>query len=278
MNKIKGSIPVLQWINIKDLKVDRSYQRMIEGSVSRKLIEEIAENFDWSLCSPLVVSDRKWDANPGYYIIDGQHRWQAALIRGDIKEMPCIKTNFMSVENEARYFVAVNSSRKQVTSLDKYHARIASKEPLALRIKEIIKRANMKVTRYSDADLWNPGEISFPDFIGNIAIQKGDKFAREMLELLYCAYPNSIMIYGKDICDGLSIILSGSITQCKDQEKIKNDLAIHIGKTRQSHWKSEAKMRAAKENMTTGLAMAFEIIKDFDHDINLVKKGGFHGN
>ena len=127
--------------------VDHTYQRMIEGPSSQKLIRDIAERWDWRLCAPLTISIREDCEDPGYYVIDGQHRLRAAELRGDIPELPCIISKFETFEAEAMAFVSINSARRQVSAIDKFHARVAAKEPLALKIKLVVEDAGLSVTR-----------------------------------------------------------------------------------------------------------------------------------
>ena len=75
-----GPMPSIEWVHTSELTVDYSYQRTIDNEGSRRLITSIAANFDWRLCVPLVVS-RRMDGTK--VIIDGQHRWAAAVRRGE---------------------------------------------------------------------------------------------------------------------------------------------------------------------------------------------------
>lgn len=54
----RGALPVLQYLTPAQLSVDPAYQRKLDASSSEKLIREIAQRWDWSLCLPLVVARR----------------------------------------------------------------------------------------------------------------------------------------------------------------------------------------------------------------------------
>src|SRR3546814_134476 len=86
LKPITGSPPAPQFAQIDQLLVDDSYQRSIEGGASQRLIVKIAENWDWRLCLPLIVSRRQG----ALYVIDGQHRYEAAKLRGDIRDLPIV--------------------------------------------------------------------------------------------------------------------------------------------------------------------------------------------
>ena len=117
-NKPQGSPPSIEWVATETLLIDEDYQRSLEHPISERLIRLMAVSWDWRLCSPLTVSRRSDDS---LYVIDGQHRLAAAMLRGDLPHLPAIISRFESVEEEARVFVAVNTVRRNTTPLDKFH-------------------------------------------------------------------------------------------------------------------------------------------------------------
>lgn len=117
-----GSMPSIEWVHISELAVDQSYQRSVNNEGSRRLIASIAANFDWRLCAPLVVSRR---ADGSKVIIDGQHRWAAAVRRGDLPQLPCCLFSYASPEDEACMFILANRARKLMNRLDDFHAALA---------------------------------------------------------------------------------------------------------------------------------------------------------
>ena len=121
LQPIKGKRPTISWEPVADLKIDDAYQRAIDSPSSQRLVREIACNWDWDLCSTLIVSDRGDD---GLYVIDGQHRLAGARYRQDVPHLPCIVLKSDGREGEARRFVAINTQRKTVTPLDRFRARM----------------------------------------------------------------------------------------------------------------------------------------------------------
>src|SRR3546814_16693938 len=120
-----GSPPAPQFAQIDQLLVDDSYQRSIEGGASQRLIVKIAENWDWRLCLPLIVSRRQG----ALYVIDGQHRYEAAKLRGDIRDLPIVLFDFDDPKAEAELFVPANRRRRRMGGLD-------DPPPAALRSEE----------------------------------------------------------------------------------------------------------------------------------------------
>jgi hypothetical protein len=67
-----------RWNGCRFLVVDPEYQREI-SNVGRKNIRHIAENFCWSMFSPVMVAAI---GGAKYAIVDGQHRSTAAALCG----------------------------------------------------------------------------------------------------------------------------------------------------------------------------------------------------
>jgi ParB-like chromosome segregation protein Spo0J len=65
--------------------------------------------WDWSLCQPLAVAKRD---DGGLMVVDGQHRLEAARLRGDIEDLPCVVTAYRNAGDEAAAFVALNQQRR----------------------------------------------------------------------------------------------------------------------------------------------------------------------
>ena len=143
---IKGKKPVISWEEICDLKIDVAYQRAIDSPASQRLIKEMASAWDWGLCSVLTVSDR---GDEGLFVVDGQHRLEAAKIRGDVSHLPCITAKLATREDEAKLFVKVNTARKTVTPLDRFNARCVAGDEHALHIQRLVHDAGLKVAKSS---------------------------------------------------------------------------------------------------------------------------------
>lgn len=106
---IVGAPPIIEWVAPGHLSVDPSYQRSIDNAGSRRLIASIAASFDWRLFSSLIVSARP---DGSRFIIDGQHRWAAAMRRGDLTHLPCCSFSYRTPEDEARMFHGCRSGAK----------------------------------------------------------------------------------------------------------------------------------------------------------------------
>ncbi|CAN7397223.1 MULTISPECIES: ParB N-terminal domain-containing protein [Brucella] len=144
-------MPSIEWVHVTELTVDSSYQRSIDNDGSRRLIASIAANFDWRLCAPLVVSRRP---DGSRVIIDGQHRWAAAVRRGDLLQLPCCLFTYGSPEDEARMFIVANRARKAMNRMDDFHAALAAGDEDALDIRRLVSEAGLAIARSTSSTAW----------------------------------------------------------------------------------------------------------------------------
>jgi len=110
------------YVPIKELKVDLQldggYQRDPSPELTRRF-EKIAREFRYMKLGSLSVMQR---TNGDKYIVDGQQRWRAALMRGDIKELPCMIHPSTGRSSEAIIFYALNVFRSSVAAVSKFIA------------------------------------------------------------------------------------------------------------------------------------------------------------
>ena len=119
-------------IGVNKLKVDLNYQRVIR---SKTAVKKIADNFDENLLNVIEVSARE----DGYYIIDGQHRFEAAKLNG-VKSMVCKVNENLSPEQEAEMFVKLNGVKK-ITTMNKLKARLYAGDSKIIQLDRVVKES-----------------------------------------------------------------------------------------------------------------------------------------
>ncbi len=137
-----GGAPMLQWIAIDQLVVDDSYQRPLQNAQSRKIARAIAERFDWSKFSTVIVAPVEGGR---YAIIDGQHRTTGAKLRG-IESVPC-QVVIADRAKQAAAFASINGTVTRMTALALYRAAVGAGEPESCQIDEIAKRVGVRILR-----------------------------------------------------------------------------------------------------------------------------------
>jgi hypothetical protein len=122
-----GPAPMLQWIAVDRLVIDDAYQRpLLPGNW--KAIEKIAQNFQWSRFSPVLVAP----VTGGLFaVIDGQHRVHAAAICG-ITDVPAMVVQ-VGIEEQSRAFAWVNSQSIRVSVFHIFKAAFSAGDDWAVR-------------------------------------------------------------------------------------------------------------------------------------------------
>lgn len=197
----KGNPPSVENRSPTELRLDDSYQRSTDNGASKALIKRIATGWDWRMCLPLVVSKRD---DGSLWVIDGQHRLAAALLRGDIQFLPCCVGVYGSVADEAAMFVAMNRARKPMNRLDDFHAAIASGDSEAIEITKLITDAGFTVSRKTGSQSWRPGEVAFTSAISKVLRKHGAKVCADALRTMQEAWPGEVLNAGASMFTALT--------------------------------------------------------------------------
>ena len=120
-----------------DLHVDETYQRSI---ISEPKVLQMAQAWSWISCGSLIVAERDGIMR----LIDGQHRWAAAMRRSDVTELPCLVFKTESAEDEAMAFFQANCNRTNVTPFDKLRALLAANDILAIDAVHLMAKCGYK--------------------------------------------------------------------------------------------------------------------------------------
>jgi hypothetical protein len=136
-----GAAPYMDWIEVKRLVTDKTYQREISraGSIN---VERIAEYFEWAKFSPVIVAPVEGGM---FSIIDGQHRATAAMLRG-IEKVPC-EIVHIDRARQAEAFAAINGNTTRVSAQVVYYARLTGKDPAAEEMARVLSAAEVTVCK-----------------------------------------------------------------------------------------------------------------------------------
>lgn len=140
-------------------------------------VKKYSKCFDWDIFGVPLVSMRSGE----YWIIDGQHRIELLKLMG-VEEVLCQIICGLSYEEEAEKFVKLNSERGSLTSNQKFHARVESKEELALKIVDILQQCGFYYAK--TAGLKKDNYISAISCIENIYKSRGEEHLVRLLKIL----------------------------------------------------------------------------------------------
>jgi len=137
----------IEFIKLKDLKIDSKYQRLINTTFIKK-----AEEFKPELVKPLSVFLRP---DGDYVVVDGQHTCVIAAtyvenpsefeLPCQVQEHPSDYTLDECLEAEAKYFKDFNSSRTNMSSVALLRADLAQGKPYAKRVEENFTKLGVHV-------------------------------------------------------------------------------------------------------------------------------------
>ncbi|MBE7190693.1 DUF6551 family protein [Jatrophihabitans endophyticus] len=127
-----------------DLFVDSTYQRECDEPRTRRM----AASWDPSLVGVLDVSDRGQSASPRYAIINGQHRWRAAILHDPQMSLVCNVHQGLHPETEAQLFWDIDRSTKKLTTWDRWKARRGAGDAKVLRIEQICRGVGAPVAEH----------------------------------------------------------------------------------------------------------------------------------
>jgi hypothetical protein len=131
-------------VPVESLYVDDRYQRPVD----QRRISRMAKQFDERLVGTLEVSQR--NGTGSYAVFDGQHRLEAAKL-AQVGAVPCLVHKGLSPTEEADLFVTLQRQRKNITPLERFHARVFTGDETALMIEEIAEACGFEIATYSRA-------------------------------------------------------------------------------------------------------------------------------
>jgi len=124
------------------IRVDHTYQRTLESERSRAAVKKIKEEFDWLKFGVLIVTKDDHEA------LDGQHRLAAAMLRDDVKDLPCFLLDIPQGPARAAVFVALNADRVALTPYALFKAKIAAGDEVSIQLIAACKAAGVTVMLY----------------------------------------------------------------------------------------------------------------------------------
>lgn len=195
-----GHLPALKYLPVGDLVVNHSYQRQVrdEGALN---IGRIVERFDWRLVGALTVTPIEPESTTGglkYAILDGQHRWVAALKRGDIPNLPCLIVKTIGVAEQAALFLALNRDRVAVQPIQQFWSSLVAGDRQAQAVKAACDGAGVAIARVQSG-LHKPLETSSIATIRRALGELGPARTTDALRCLAEAHPRTPSAFGGPI-------------------------------------------------------------------------------
>jgi hypothetical protein len=249
-NPPQGRPPVLEWVDPALLGIDDSYQRSLEAETSQRLIGKLAANWNWDLCEPLQVARR---SDGSLWIVDGQHRHAAAVMRGDIPHIPCVIKHYDDRTQEAATFVALNKQRRPLGSVDVFKATLAAGDEDARAVMQIITDAGLSLARHQNCISWKAGQLYCVPTIRRGYRAHGRIVVSAALCALSEAFENQVLQFAGQMVEGLIAFYATVLRE----PGFDPDLFVdRLAKNSQSEWVRRARGQMIRANVSRGRAMA----------------------
>ena len=144
--KIEDSPGEFRMLHKQILVIDESYQRK---HIRWHIVDAIANDFSWVQFGVILVAQRP---NGRYYVFDGQHRKYGADRIESVSKIPCMVYQSSGEVDEAEWFLNIQANRSPVTAIDKFNAKITSRNPVTLSCDQMIRESGYSVS--GDGKKW----------------------------------------------------------------------------------------------------------------------------
>lgn len=258
LNPIMGSLPVLQYCAPEQLLIDDNYQRSLETESSQTLVRRIAVSWDWGLCQPLFVARRD---DGGLYVVDGQHRLAAAVLRGDIAQLPCVVSHFDSATREAAAFVALNQQRRPLTALDLFKAALAAGDAEAMKVKAALDLAGLRLANTTNNQQMRAGQVGNVGGLQRCLRVYGDQVLATSLRVLSRAWPQQVLRYAGSIFPGIVAVVAGELNNRAAPDDLVDRLAPFVGRRAQHEWYAQFQLAIADETNLSRARAAEKVLR-----------------
>ena len=123
----------LAFISLDKIHKDETYQRVL----NTPRVTKIVDAWDDEKCGAITLARVSKDY---YNVIDGQHRLEAAKLKG-LKDIPAVIFYGSSTAQQANVFVGVNRDRRTLSSVQLFKASIVAGDPVAVGIDNSLRSA-----------------------------------------------------------------------------------------------------------------------------------------
>lgn len=140
-NRLSSAARVMEWVRVSEMRVSPKAQRDHTSPGAKKLIEQIASEFDPDRLGTITVSER----GGVFWVVDGGHR-RAALIRigYEDQQVQCWVYRNLTEEQEADLFLDLNNVRV-VSVMDKFKVAVVAGRAIENEIADIVQAEGLSV-------------------------------------------------------------------------------------------------------------------------------------
>ncbi len=195
-----GKRPELRWVALKDLVIDRTYQREAHGFHAHRILSK----FQWAYFQCVTVTDI---GKGKFAVIDGQHRVLAARNHPLLTEVPVVVVDAPTVALQAQGFVTMNEVHKRITPIEMYWAGIAAENPDYLELESVLKAVGVKVHHVSGYSVLPAMTTCAVGTCLKNLRRSGRDSIENALRLLATTWPNKHSVFVSTLIDAVAMLL-----------------------------------------------------------------------
>lgn len=211
INRAIGERPALEWVSVDLIDVDSNYQREVKPA----LVDKILRRFTWAKFGAIVLSRQDGGR---FAVVEGQHRWKAASLHPDVKEVPAVIVSHDDVAGEAQSFLAINRDRMAVTAVEQYWAGLTAGDDAAIAISRVLQSAGCDVVPAQGH--YRPNLTNSIGAVGRCLQRYGDKATRRALLVIRAAWPDDAKALRGTLITALARIIRANDKTVADPELV----------------------------------------------------------
>jgi uncharacterized protein (UPF0216 family) len=173
-----GPRPAVEWCAPTDLYVDDTYQRDVTKRTIR-VVRKAIDEFSWARMKPPIVVR----VDGLFHVINGQHTAIAAATL-NVPLIPVIVVQAETMSERAGAFVSHNTDQVKVSSIDVFHAMVASGNEEACEIQGAMHRAKVRLRTFNQTSAVAEGDTMAIGTIRQVYQRRGVKTTRLVLQVL----------------------------------------------------------------------------------------------
>lgn len=216
-----GDPPRLDWLAVKDLRINRAYQRDLSQR-SLRLVRKMVENFDWTRLKALSVLEL---GDGTYEVLDGQHTALAALSHGNVNKVPCLISAQRPTAEAAGAFVDLNTQRVSLTPMQIFWGEVAAGNEIACEVVRGTERGGGRVLKSQPAaNSWRVGDTIAIGSLKGLAREGGAPYVKRAISIGVAA---KLAPISRDFVIAFEQLIWGEHSGKVSDERIVDIVRIH---------------------------------------------------
>lgn len=216
-----GPKPRLEFHPPTALTVDPRYQRNTDSAASKAVIRKIVERFYWPFFGVIMATD---NGDGTYCIIDGQHRAEAAKQIPEIRAVPVMVVEEMTLAEQAQAFITVNQNRVRLNALQIHRAAVRAGEENAVTLDRVAKGCGLKIPgNVRAASEERPGEALCVKALASILRAHGPDHLALVINTTLDAFERNSSDLRSQVFKAVSAAIMGGTNAREVKNVLRND-------------------------------------------------------